>query len=165
MGARELDFTTFFEGQPDDPTDLELLCPPLTKRMVTRAEKKLGHRLPPSFLRLLERRNGGYLARTRFPTRKVPSWASDHVSFSMVYGIGGPQAIDSEEGSRYLIEEWGYPDVGIVISSDGHTAFLLDYSKAAADDEPRVLWVDADQPRANAVLARTFGEFLLKLRR
>jgi hypothetical protein len=158
-----LNYKTFFDGKPTDPTDLELLGPRVTDKLVASAEKKLGYTLPTSYIELLKIRNGGYLAKTRFPTKKVPSWASDHVAFDVVSGIGGEESIDGETGSAYLIKEWGYPDVGIVISSDGHTAFMLDYRESGPKGEPRVLWVDAENPKANVVLADTFEDFLNKL--
>jgi SMI1 / KNR4 family (SUKH-1) len=82
-------------------------------------------------------------------------------------GIGGDWGIDSETGSAYLIAEWDYPDVGVVISSDGHTAFMLDYSKYGPDGEPRVIWVDTETGRGKpdlVVLAPDFGTFLTRLR-
>lgn len=82
----------------------------------------------------------------------------------MIMGIG-PQGIDGETGSRYLIAEWGYPDTGVVIASEGHTAFMLDYGASGPKGEPRVLWVAADAPETNVVLAPTFEAFLSKLKR
>ena len=142
-------------------------CPPLKPAMVRAAEKKLGYRLPPAYVELLKVWNGGYLKRSFFPTTKCPRWAEDHVAFDNVMGIGGENGIDGEFGSQYLIAEWDYPDVGVVISSDGHTAFLLDYSKCGPQGEPRVIWVDVETggKRPNVVaLAPDFATFLAQLR-
>lgn len=160
-----MDMSSFFEGAPDDPTDLAILCPPLTEEAVRSAEERLGHRLPASYLALLRVRNGGYLARSRFPTKQATSWADDHVSFDQVMGVGGPEGIDGDTGSRYLIEEWNYPDVGVVISSDGHTAFLLDYRKCGATGEPGVIWVDMEAGDKPSIveLAPSFESFLAQL--
>ena len=80
-------------------------------------------------------------------------------------GIGGPQGIDADEGSKYLIGEWGYPEVGVVIASDGHTAVMLDYSLCGPRGEPRIIWVNmevGDEPEV-VVLAPSVGEFLAQL--
>jgi len=142
-------------------------CPPLTPKMVRDAERKLGYRLPTELVDLLKICNGGYLRRRYFPTTKCPRWAEDHVLFDQVMGIGGEDGIDGECGSNYLIAEWDYPDVGVVISSDGHTAFMLDYSKCGKDGDPRVIWVDVEGSRngpTSVELAPNFASFLDRLR-
>jgi hypothetical protein len=120
------------------------LCPPLTDSMIAAAEESLAYRLPKAYIELLRIRNGGYLRRHCFPTTRRTSWSDDHVSFHFTYGIGGENGIDGKTGSRYLIREWDYPDVGVVISATGHTAFMLDYKKCGPQGEPRVIWVDVE---------------------
>jgi hypothetical protein len=142
-------------------------CPPLTASMVRAAETKLGYRLPATYVELMKVCNGGSLKRNVFPIKKCPRWATDHVAFEQVMGIGGDWGIDGEAGSAYLIAEWEYPGVGVVISSDGHTAFMLDYSKCGPEGEPRVIWVDTETGTGKpdvVVLAPDFGTFLAKLR-
>ena len=147
--------------------DEEAESPPLTASMVHQAEKKLGYRLPAAYIELLKVCNGGNVRRSFFPTKKCPRWADDHVAFDTVLGIGGDWGIDGETGSAYLIAEWDYPAVGVVVASDGHTAFLLDYRKCGSEGEPRVAWVDVEtgtsKPRM-VVLAPDFGSFVRKLR-
>ncbi len=140
-------------------------CPPLTAQMVTRAESALGYRLPPSYLDVLRQRNGGDLARGRFPTDRPTHWASDHVLCRDLIGIGCEDGLDGPTGSRYLIAEWGYPDIGVVISSDGHTAFMLDYSACGPQGEPGVAYVDveADPGQEVLALAPTFAAFVAGL--
>ncbi len=137
----------------------------LTAKMVKAAESKLGYQLPASYIELLKIQNGGYLNRRYFPTDLCQRWASNHVVFRQVDGIGGKNGIDSDTGSAYLIQEWSYPNVGIVISSEGDTAFMLDYSKCGKVGGPRVIWVDVetdeDKPYV-AVLAPDFATFLSK---
>ena len=153
-----------FFAKDDDSDDDR---PPLTPEMVQAAEKSLGYRLPASYVELLEVRNGGYLKRNVFPTTQCPGWAEDHVPFDEVMGICSEDGIDSETGSAYLIAEWDYPEVGVVISTEGHTAFMLDYSECGSQGEPRVIWIDTetgtDTPDV-VVLAANFKEFLEQLR-
>jgi len=137
-------------------------CPPLTSDMVTQAEKTLGYKLPQSYVDALREKNGGDLARGAFPTDRPTNWANNHVSCRDLMGVGCEDGIDGETGSRYLIEEWDYPDVGIVFSTDGHTAFMFDYSACGAQGEPRVIYVDVEtDPELEVLaLAPTFAAFV-----
>ena len=50
-------------------------------------------------------------------------------------------------GSRKLIKEAGYPDVGVIITdmpSAGHDAIMLDYSLCGPEGEPRVIYVETE---------------------
>ncbi|MEJ2857867.1 MULTISPECIES: SMI1/KNR4 family protein [unclassified Saccharothrix] len=140
--------------------------PPLTEDLVRGAETSLGVRLPRAYLGLLARRNGGTPRRrcvfTPFPT----SWAPDHFEIRGLRGIGGKWGIDSPDlGSRYMVEEWGYPDVGVVICqlpSAGHDTVMLDYRDCGPEGEPAVVYVDEDRvPRR---VADTFAQFTTTLR-
>jgi hypothetical protein len=138
--------------------------PPLTGAMIRAAETLLGYRLPASYLRLLQVKNGGSPRRKCFPTGP-PDWAEDHVEVTGIAGVGGRWGIDSaHRGSRYMVREWGYPDVGIVIGhtpSAGHDGIMLDYTACGRDGEPRVIHVDVegDEPQVR-VLAPDLEAFL-----
>lgn len=137
--------------------------PPLTASMVEAAEAALGVRLPRAYISVLETCNGGDLRRTACPTSEPTSWHDDYVEIRDLMGIGGSDhCIDEELGSQYLIEEWGYPEPGVVLSSEGHTAFLLDYRECGPTGEPRVIFVDVDtdeEPHV-VVLAPNFSAFI-----
>ncbi|MEW2505684.1 SMI1/KNR4 family protein [Amycolatopsis sp. NPDC047767] len=128
---------------------------------VAAAEHVLGVRLPRSYLAALA---AGPLLRRRCPTPFPTSWAEDHFEIEALLGIGGPDGIDGEFGSAYLIAEWDYPDVGVVIGttpSGGHDTVMLDYSASGPAGEPAVVYVDEDRvPRR---VAGSFAEFLGKL--
>ena len=140
-------------------------CPALTPDLVALAELALGYKLPDAYVRLLEVRNGGYLTRPICPTDEPTAWAADHVYVDRICGIGGEDGIEAGMGSRFLIEEWGYPNVGVVFSSNGPTAFMLDYSECDIDGEPRVIYVHVDPGSAPNVilLADDFDGFLERL--
>lgn len=145
---------------------LEYDRPPFSMKLLAHAERALGYKLPASYVRLLEIENGGYVTRPIYPTDEPTGWAEDHVYFDRVMGLGGDDGIDGPTGSAYLIGEWGYPDVGVVISSNGPTAFMLDYSESGRGGEPRVIYVDVEsggEPRV-LVLAPDFETFLSGLR-
>ena len=117
-------------------------------------------------MQLLGIRNGGYLTRRYYPTERPTSGLPTMCCSIRFSGSEASTRIDSEYGSRYLIEEWGYPPVGVVVSSDGHTAFMLDYSECGPEGEPRVIWVDVEtggrEPEV-VVLAPDFGTFVSRL--
>jgi hypothetical protein len=140
--------------------------PEATAERVALAEQRLGVRLPAAYVRLLRVRNGGELVRHCHPVSFPTSWADGHIDIGAILGIGGERGIDSdrhgEPESVYMIREWGYPPVGIVICatpSGGHDTVMLDYT--ADPEEPAVVYVDEDRiPRR---IADTFEQFLANL--
>lgn len=141
----------------------------VTPEMVGRAEHKLGYALPRAYVALVQTRNGGAPKRTCYPTKTPTSWAEDHVQITGIRGIGGKWGVDSDElGSLHMIEEWGYPPIGIVVAecpSAGHDAIMLDYSKCGQRGEPQVVHVETecDEPRVT-FLAKDFATFLAGLK-
>ena len=100
--------------------------------------------------------------RTTFRT----SWAENYIEINAIRGIGGAWGIDGDGplSSIALIEEWGYPKIGIIVCdmpSGGHDAIMLDYS--GNNGEPNVVYIDED--RKPQRIAESFGEFLDILRR
>jgi hypothetical protein len=136
--------------------------PPLTDAMVSSAERTLAVKLPESYLELLRYQNGGVLRRNCFRTSFPTSWSHDHFSLVTILGIGGEFGIDTDHrGSSYLIQEWGYPEIGVVIGvteSAGPDTVMLDYRECGPAGEPAVSYVGED--RVPHVVARTFGEFI-----
>jgi len=135
--------------------------PQLTEEMFLRAEERLGCTLPASYLALLRVRNGGRPVRRCYRTPFATTWAPDHFEIEAILGIGGRWGIDSDEviSSPAMIEEWGYPMIGVVICempSAGHDAVMLDYS--GGGPEPAVVYVDED--RAPRRIAPSFASFL-----
>lgn len=134
--------------------------PAVTDELVRLAEERLGVRLPPEYVALLRTCNGGRPLRRCYRTLQPTSWAPDHIEIESVLGVGYEDGIDGRYGSRYLIHEWGYPDIGVVICdtpSGGHDAVMLDYSAVGASGRPRVVYVDDD--RSVQTLATTFDAF------
>jgi hypothetical protein len=139
--------------------------PPLDGSMVRQAEQSLGVRLPRSYVELLSRRNGGVPRNRCFRTEFPTSWAPGHFEIRALLGIGGEWGIEVPgQGSAYMIEEWGYPKIGVVVCdmpSGGHDAVMLDYSESGPDGEPAVAYVDEDRvPRR---VAASFDDFLAGL--
>lgn len=147
---------------PFEPGASPWVGPPLTTEMVRRAEETFGVRLPRSYLALMYRQNGGILTNNCCPTDFRTSWAADHFQVDVLMGIGYDEGIDTQSG--YLISEWGYPQVGVVLGvtpAAGPDTVMLDYSGTGRDGEPAVVYVDEDRiPRR---VAGSFAEFMARL--
>jgi len=135
--------------------------PPFDGDMLHRTEEALGVRLPRSYVEVLSHRNGGLLRRRCCPTSFRTSWADDHFEVRALLGIGGKLSIDS---SAYLLTEWEYPEIGVVICdtpSGGHDTVMLDYSESGPEGEPSIAYIDEDRiPRR---IAHSFEEFIARL--
>jgi SMI1-KNR4 cell-wall len=136
---------------------------PLTEAMVVGAEETLGVQLPEAYLALLRIQNGGY---TTAPFRAHPapeptSWASDHVPFDSMFGIGatGEGILRSAELSR----EWGMPDGLVLLTGDGHWWIALDYRRSGSARPPSVVWYDNEMGE-DIQLAGDFETFVESLR-
>ncbi|MBB2923481.1 hypothetical protein FHR80_002406 [Cellulomonas cellasea] len=78
--------------------------------------------------------------------------------------VGGDDGIDSAFGSAYLVAEWDYPDVGVVLldtPSGGHDTVMLDYRRCGPTGEPAVVHVDED--RVPREVAPSFAAFVAAL--
>ena len=139
--------------------------PPFKEEMVAAAESMLGYKLPASYIELMRTKNGGEPNRVCFPTKVRTSWAENHIQITNIKGLSGKHGITVEDvGNAYMIAEWGYPDVGIIIAdcpSAGHDVVMLDYSLCGPEGEPRVIHVETecDEPEV-LVLAENFKCFV-----
>jgi hypothetical protein len=158
LALEDFDFGRFWDDDDSFTSPM-----PLTDQMVSKAEALLGYKLPESYVTLLKSRNGGTPINDCFPTEESTSWSDGHIAITGIRGIGGQWGIDSEElGSRFMVEEAGYPDIGIVVCecpSGGHDAVMLDYSFCGKNGEPRVMHVDVECERIT-FLAPDFETFV-----
>jgi hypothetical protein len=135
---------------------------PLTAEARRDAEAKLRVSLPPDYIKLLERQNGGRVNRdfAAFPTPTPTSWAADHVPFRECFGIG--EGFGSITESPSLNAEWAQPRELVLLSGDGHWWIALDYREAGRV-EPTVVWYD-NEVGQDLTLASTFRDFIEGLR-
>lgn len=143
----------------DKPTQVEIEL----------VENELGYKLPESYIELMLNQNGGIPVNNRFPSKLATSWAKDHVAISGILGIGHEKAytLCGELGSQFMIEEWGYPKIGIYFGdcpSAGHDMICLDYRDCGNQGEPKVVHVDQENNFTITPLADSFEEFIKGLR-
>ncbi len=140
-------------------------CEPPTDELIESIEKELGYKLPSSYIYLMKQQNGGVPMHTCFPTEEPTSWAEDHIAITGIMGIGREKSYSlcGDLGSPFMIEEWGYPDIGVVICdcpSAGHDVVMLDYRACGRDGEPEVIHVDQEDDYEITFLADNFEAFI-----
>lgn len=138
---------------------------PPTDELIDSIEKELGYKLPSSYIQLMKQQNGGVPKNTNFPTEETTSWAEDHIAITGILGIGREKdySLCGDLGSPFMIEEWGYPDIGVVICdcpSAGHDIVMLDYRACGRDGEPEVVHVDQEDYYEITFLADNFETFI-----
>lgn len=163
MAFEDYDFTGFWdddkrrsaryaEDYPDDA-------------MIASVEAEVGFRLPASYVELARLHNGGLVRKDAFAPGEPAVWADDHVRICGLYGIGRakPYSLCGEMGSAFMIEEWGYPRIGVCIAdtpSAGHEQIMLDYRACGPDGDPQVVHVDQELGYRITVLAPDFETFV-----
>jgi hypothetical protein len=157
------DASDFWEKS--DYADKEYVEPPPTDIDIASVERDLGYRLPTSYVELMRVQNGGIPRLTCHRTKERTSWAPDHVAIDGIKGIGRSKAwsLCGDLGSRQLLEEWGYPPIGIYFGdcpSAGHDALCLDYSKCGPKGEPQVVHVDQEFDYKITFVAPSFEAFI-----
>lgn len=140
----------------------------LNDELIASVEEELGYKLPASYIELMRLHNGGIPVNNCFPTEEKTSWAEDHIAISGIMGIGRQKSYSlcGDLGSPFMIEEWGYPDFGVVICncpSAGHDVVMLDYRKCGENGEPEVVHVDQECDYEVTFLAKDFETFICGL--
>ncbi|MCX4967795.1 SMI1/KNR4 family protein [Streptomyces sp. NBC_00654] len=139
--------------------------PPSPEQIVSLEKEIGGYRLPASYVALMRAHNGGIPARDCFPMTEPTSWAEDHIAINGIMGIGRtkPNSLGGEFGSRFWIDMWEYPDIGVYFAdtpSAGHDMLALDYRACGKDGEPSVVHVDQEDDFAVTPVAETFEAFV-----
>lgn len=157
------DFTDFWDD--DEYAMNEYIGAPPTEEMIEETERELGYKLPESYIWLMKQHNGGIPFNVCFPCDEPTSWADDHVAITGIMGVDKDKiySLCGQLGSRFMIEEWGYPDIGVAICdcpSAGHDMIFLDYRECGPQGEPKVVHVDQEDDYYVTLLADNFEEFI-----
>ncbi len=156
----------------ETPTDRERedgIEPPPTAEIIASVEAELGCRLPESYVELMRIQNGGSPVRRDSPAPEPTSWSKDHVAIHQIKGIGRKttNSLCGSMGSRFWIEEWEYPAIGIYFAdcpSAGHDMLALDYRACGPEGEPSVVHVDQERDFRITTLAPDFATFVANLK-
>ncbi len=156
---------TGFWNEPNGYARKNYIEPPPTAEVIRQMEKELGYKLPESYIALMQVQNGGFSKKSAFPTSTPTSWADDHIAIEGFLSIGWDKtySLCGKLGSRFMMEEWGYPDIGIAICdcpSAGHDMVFLDYRECGPQGEPKVVHIDQEDDYYITPLADSFEAFI-----
>jgi len=160
---KDFDFADFWDDS--DYSLQEYVEKPPSDELIQSIEEELGYKLPDSYIELMKQHNGGIPKNNCFPTTERTSWAEDHVAITGIMGIGRNKtySLGGQLGSKFMIEEWDYPDTGVLICdcpSAGHDMIMLDYSKCGRNGEPEVVHIDQEWDYKKTFLAKDFETFI-----
>lgn len=130
------------------------------------ASRALGRTLPESYWRNALVGQERRFVKKFFRKAGGPAEEDLLVEVLTLLGVGGPDGVAGEFGSEYLIGEWGYPRLGVVVCmtpSAGPDCVMLDYTDLSASGEPAVVYVDVDAVPNRRRLASSFEDFLAGL--
>lgn len=149
-----------FEHLWSVPIYLPDWLPPLTKRAVTAAEKRLGVRLPESYLDALRIQNGGYLRRR---------YHASGTSVRSIDGISHNRPFRDWSEEKEVMAESGIdtiPDIDglIPISGDGHEYVCFDYRSSGPHGEPGISRVDVESFTGTTAIADNFADLIAGLK-
>lgn len=139
--------------------------PSPSDELIRRVEADLGYQLPTFYVALMRVRNGGTPRNTCFPTTEATGWADDHIAITSLSGIGYAKrnSLCGDLGSQFMIDEWEYPAIGVVIAdcpSAGHDLVMLDYRACGPEGEPAVVHIDQENDYHTTRLAPNFEAFV-----
>ena len=137
-----------------------------TDDMIHEIEKALGgYRLPKSYIELMRIQNGGLLQRDFFQMVDDSVFADSTVWITGIFGIGTEKrySLGGELGSQFMMDEWGYPNIGICFAdtpSAGHEMYMFDYRECGKEGEPAVVHVDQEGNYDITFIAPNFVAFI-----
>jgi tetratricopeptide (TPR) repeat protein len=139
----------------------EYVSDPPTDELIASVEEELVFKLPTSYVAMMKLHNGGIPHNTLYPTEGT----SSPIKIAGIRGIGRDKrySLCGENGSRHVIEHWGYPEIGVVIAdgaSGGQEVIMLDYRSAGNDGEPEVVHIDKENKYKVTTLAPNFETFI-----
>ncbi len=163
--SQHADMNDFWE---DSDQANEYISKPVTDEQISSVEEQLVFKLPASYIQLMKLHNGGIPRNTRYPIGSTVH-GQNHIVISGFFGIGRDKkkSLCGELGSRYMIENGGYPEIGVVICDcpAAGDAVMLDYRPSGNDGEPEVIYVDRGSNNKIIKLADNFEAFIQGLRK
>jgi hypothetical protein len=151
--------------EPSEYAEKEYVGAPLTDEAVAAVERRLGFKLPAAYVELMRFQNGGIPRKTNHHTKERTTWSEDHIAIMGIYSIGSekPCSLCGRFGSRFWVEEWGYPEIGVYFAdcpSAGHDMVCLDYRACGPAGEPQVVHIDQECDYKIVFVAESFEAFI-----
>ncbi|MCZ1265713.1 SMI1/KNR4 family protein [Paenibacillus tundrae] len=136
--------TSFWNDSPAN-VDQYVLSPP-TEEQIEAVEDQLVFKLPTFYVNMMKLHNGGVPHYRYFPVSQAENDGMIQVEISNILGIGREKAhsLCGEAGSRVIIEQGGYPEIGVILCecpSDSEVV-MLDYRESGNAGEPEVVHVN-----------------------
>jgi hypothetical protein len=133
--------------------------------LIAEVETALGYRLPAAYRVLAAHQNGGIPVPCLHRCHEPTTWADDHVAIAGILAIGNSRAhsLCGEFGSRFWIDHWQYPDIGVYFAdcpSAGHDMLCLDYRACGPAGQPSVVHVDQERAFKVSFVAPDFESFI-----
>lgn len=141
----------------------EYISEPPTDALIASVEEELVFKLPKYYVEMMKLHNGGIPHNKQYP---VPG-TEEFITISGILGIGRDKnkSLCGASGSRTIIENGRYPEVGVVICDcpSENEVVMLDYREFGNDGEPEVIHVDRDNKYKITRLADNFESFIAGL--
>ncbi len=142
----------------------EYISDPPTDELIASVEEELVFKLPASYVAMMKLHNGGIPHKTAYPVGDANSQTGEVITISGFMGIGREKekSLCGASGSRFVIENGGYPEIGVVICEcpSGHEVVMLDYRAFGNDGEPEVVHIDRNNNYKITRLAENFETFI-----
>lgn len=139
----------------------QYMSAPPTDELIESVEEALVFKLPASYIQAMKLHNGGIPRNRKFP---IGDGAQDYIEITGIMGIGREKkkSLCGGLGSRYMIENGGYPEIGVVICDcpSQSEVVMLDYRSSGNDGEPEVIHVDKANDYKITRLASNFEAFI-----
>ena len=140
-----------------------------TRELVAEIESLLGYKIPPAYIELCKTQNGGSPNNTHFRTTTPIFWSADYCELVGIFAIGktSDSSLGGIDGSKFWVDEWGYPDIGIYFADTptaGHDMFCLDYRRCGSNGEPHVVHIHQEGDYKITLIAETFEVFIRGLK-
>ncbi|WP_339277152.1 SMI1/KNR4 family protein [Paenibacillus sp. FSL W8-0426] len=125
-----------------------VLAPP-TDEQIAAVEEQLVFKLPTSYIKMMKLHNGGVPRYRYFPVSDADATEKRRIEISGMLGIGREKkhSLCGEAGSRFIIEQGGYPEIGVVLCEcpAESEVVMLDYRASGNAGEPEVVHIDKNQ--------------------
>jgi len=136
--------TSFWNDSPAN-VDQYVLSPP-TDEQIEAVEEQLVFKLPTFYVNMMKLHNGGVPHYRYFPVSQAENDGKIQVEISNILGIGREKAhsLCGEAGSRVIIEQGGYPEIGVILCEcpSESEVVMLDYRESGNAGEPEVVHVN-----------------------